>query len=184
MEKYSRILCLDGHSKISTLVGNIPIKDIRPGMKVLSYDITNNKIVTDTVTAVAKSTHSRCATVNFDGASLLKMTLDHPLYVTGKGWCAVNKNDHEGMYGVQVKSLEERDACLMFVNDELRPTAVSRITVSDCSDAFYCLMTCHCHNFLANGIVAHDVNLMRFTPEFLKGKGIEIQIDSGLSWCN
>lgn len=180
MEKYSRILCLDGQSEISTIVGNIPIRNISPGMKVLSYDIANHKIVTDTVTAVAKSTHSRCATVNFDGTSSLRMTLDHPLYVIRKGWCAVNTDGYGGMYGVQVESLEERDACLLFINDELTSTAVSRITVSDCSGVFYCLMTCNYHNFLANGVVAHDVNLMRFSPEFLKEEGIEFQADLNL----
>lgn len=174
---YSNFLCFEGSTQVMTVDGLKPIKDVRCGTIVSSYDLENKSIYLDIVTITAKSLHSICSIITFEDGSSIASTVDHPFYVFGKGWCAVNINGLEEMYGVTVKQLEEGDDCLSLKNGELSYSKVISIEVKPCSELFYCLATKTNHSFFANGILAHDVDINRFSEECLKQEGVVVERD-------
>ena len=58
-------------------------------------------------------------TAEFENGISIKCTIDHPLFVEGKGWCAVNDNGIDEMYGVKGSDIYESSDwgyvhCLMY----------------------------------------------------------------------
>lgn len=174
MNKYSNFLCFDGNTNVKTINGIMPIKDIKLGTEIIAFDEKSKTVCSDIVITIAKSLHSLCAIIKFEDGSSLKATVDHPLFVVGKGWCAVNVNGLEEMYGVAVEQLEEGDVCLSLGNGELSHLKVISIEVNPCSELFYCLATKNNHSFFANGILAHDVDINRFSKDCIEQNGIQV----------
>lgn len=175
MNKYSNFLCFEGNTHVATANGIRPIKDIKLGTEIIAFNEKSKTISYDIVTTIAKSLHSLCAIIKFEDGTSLKATVDHPLYIVGKGWCAVNVNRLEEMYGVSVEQLEEGDVCLSINNGELSHSRVISIEVNPCSELFYCLATKNNHSFFANGILAHDVDINRFSQEILQQEGVVVE---------
>lgn len=174
MKKYSNILCFDKTTSIKTIRGMLKIKDIKPGDYIVSYDDELKDKCIDTVMCTAESIHDICAIVVFDNGTRLKATVDHPLMVITKGWCAVSTDGIEKMYGVSVRQLEIGDECLLVDGDKISATKVISIEVIPCSEIFYCLATKETHSFIANGIVVHDVDIKRFSKEYLDREGVKL----------
>ena len=120
MKKYSNILCFDKTTSIKTIRGMVKIKDIRPGDYIVSYDDELKDKCIDTVMYTAESIHGICAIVVFDNGTRLKATVDHPLMVITKGWCAVSIDGIEKMYGVNVRQLEIGDECFANIAENYR----------------------------------------------------------------
>lgn len=174
MKIYSKILCFDETSMVTTTIGDTLIKEITPGVEVLSYDEEKGTLIVDIVTSVAKSQHSRCAIIDFENGIYLKSTVDHPLFVQNKGWCSVETSGIKEMYGVGVEQLNVGDSCVFFKDKRYLSTKVKSISIQACSEMFYCLSTKTKHNFLVNGIVAHDVDINRFSLDTLRKEGVEV----------
>ena len=175
MKKISKILCFDKNTLVATKTGDTLITKIKPGMEILAFEEQTLSYGADVVTATAKSKHDQCAIIRFDDGTSLKATIDHPLFVNGKGWCAVNVDGLEKKYGVTVRQLEEGDLCLSLKNNIMSNSRVVSIEVKPCSEFFYCLATKNNHSFLANGVVAHDVDIKRFSDEQLTNEGVIVE---------
>jgi intein/homing endonuclease len=172
MNKYCKILCFDEKVSVKTQKGNIQIKDIVPGMEVVSYDLYNNVLCADKVIATAKSLHEVCAILLFENGISIKCTIDHPLFVEGKGWCAVNDNGIDEMYGVKVTQLKEGANCYLLNGNKISLTKLISIKIIKCSESFYCISTEKNHNFFASNILAHDVRIDIYTSEILSEEGV------------
>jgi len=175
MKKYSKLLCFEDKTLVRTETDVLQIKDIQPGSHIISYDEKLKKTCTDIVVCTAKSLHSRCAIISFEDGSSLKSTIDHPLYVVGKGWCSVNIDGLKEMYGVSVRQLEAGDVCLSLEGGKISRLKIQSIEVKPCSELFYCLATKNNHSFFANGILAHDVDINRFSQEDLIREGVVVE---------
>lgn len=175
MKNFSNFICLEGSSQVWTKNGILLIKDIIPGMEVLSYDEETKELVEDFVVATARSRHSLYATLLFENEMLLRCTIDHPILADNKGWSAVSVNGMKDMYDVTVKQLKVGDICPLFKDNSAILSRLKSITIDSCSDYFYCFSTQKYHNFLANGFVVHDVNTERFSKEFFLKEGVEIK---------
>lgn len=174
MRNYNKFICFCETTLVSTTNGAKRIKDIRVGDNVVSYDDKLNEVYVDTVTHTAESAHNICAIIMFDNGTTLKATVDHPLMVAIKGWCAVSTDGIEKMYGVCVKQLEVGDECMMCEGDKVSVTTVTSIEVIPCSEIFYCLATKKTHNFLANGIVARGFDLNSFSKKSIDQEGVKV----------
>lgn len=174
---YSKILCFDENTSVKVLKGYVLIKDIVPGTEIVSYDSLNKVLCIDKIKAIAKSLHDICAVLLFENGTSIRCTIDHPLFVEGKGWCAVNVNYNDEMYGVKVSQLNEGDFCLLLRENEVLLTKLISINRVECSESFYCITTENFHTFFANNILAHDVNIDKFKQETLLNEGV---IVSGL----
>lgn len=172
MKKHSRILCFDENTTVETEKGTSNIKSIVPGTIITAYDIETGSLVKDVVTKTAQSLHALSALIIFEDGTSLNSTVDHPLYVQDKGWCAVRIDGLKEMYGVGVKQLEEGDYCLAVKVGKVVPLKVLSIKVDSCSETFYCLSTERFKDFIANGIVSHDVDISRFSKEVLSQEGV------------
>lgn len=174
MKKYSRIICLSSDTLISTLWETKAISTIQPGAEIVSLDLNSGLPVMERVGNVVHSLHNQCAVIGFRNGRQLKMTLDHPVYVVGKGWCSVNEEQNEFLYGENVKRLVIGDKCLSCSNGLLEEIEIVTIDICPCSEEFYCLSTEKSHAFLANGILAHDVDLKLLSWEFLESEQVAV----------
>lgn len=175
MNHFSIFLCFEGNTKILTADGLQSISNIKCGATIQSFDIKSNSICTDIVSTTAHSLHSICAIIGFEDGSSLMATVDHPIYVIGKGWCAVKTDNMEETYGVSVKQLKEGDACIQVKNNAITSSKVQNIEIKNCSERFYCLSTKEHHNFIANNTLVHDVDINRFSQECIKQEGIIVE---------
>ena len=174
MENFSNFICLEGTSQVWTKNDVILIKDVMPGLEVMSIDEVTKELVTDVVVATVRSRHSVYAILEFENEMLLKCTLDHPIFIENKGWSAVSIDGMKDMYNVTVGQLEVGDTCPLFRENDIISSRIKSITIDSCSDYFYCLSTQKYHNFVINGVLVHDVNLKRFSQEFLSKEGVVI----------
>lgn len=175
MKKISKILCFDENTIVATKLDSTLIANIKPGTEIIAFEEQTASYEIDVVTATAKSMHDQCAVIKFEDGTTLKATIDHPLFVCRKGWCAVRVDGLEEKYGVSVKQLEVGDLCLSLKNDIVSNSIVTSIEVKPCHEYFYCLATKNSHSFMANGIVAHDVDINRFSDEQLTNEGVIVE---------
>lgn len=167
MKQSSRILCLSAETRINTPSGVNRIDFIEPGMDILGYDALSGACIADSVGKIARSFHNRCAIVVFDNGSILKLTVDHPLFVQGKGWCVVCLNEERCTYGVSVDKLNVGDICVFYLDGEIAQTEVVSIEIKACSEDFYCFSTNKSHSFFANGVLVRDVDIDSIPQEQL-----------------
>lgn len=76
--------CILGESLILTPSGEIPIKEIKDGDKVLSYNILNKKIEEAYVQSIASREVEELVEIEVEGKSIC-VSLEHPFYTT-RGW--------------------------------------------------------------------------------------------------
>lgn len=175
MDNFSNFICLDESSKVMTNTNVISIKDVIPGMTVFSFDEESKEIILDEVVSTVRSRHSICATLLFENEVMLRCTIDHPVFVESKGWCAVSLDGFKDMYNVNVKKLEVGDVCPIMQENKVVSSRIKSIALDPCSDYFYCLSTKKYHNFFANGVIAHDVSIERFPEDLLIKEGVEVK---------
>jgi hypothetical protein len=67
-----------------------PIEQITSRDKILSYNFDTEKPEPDTVLKAHKTKNDNLRTITFEDGSTLQMTIDHPIYIKDKGWCAMD----------------------------------------------------------------------------------------------
>lgn len=92
--------CFDENTPILTPSGQKPIKDLKPGDKVINYSEQSKSFKTDIVVKVhenlLKSETEKMYELTFDDGSILKVTGNHK-FLTNLGWCRADELtfDHE-----------------------------------------------------------------------------------------
>ena len=86
--------CFDGNTLIKTPNGDIPIKDLKPGDKVINLCEKTNTFKEDIVVKVYKnltnSQSEKMLELTFDDGSVIKVTANHK-FLTNKGWFRANE---------------------------------------------------------------------------------------------
>lgn len=160
-KKENRFLCFLGDTEIY-LRNNVKkaIELIKPGDSVLSYNSSRNTIEKIVVEKVASSVHSVLNNIAFSNGTVVKSTTDHPYWVSGKGWCAVDNSCTIENYGISVKKLKVKDSCLVLKSGSLKEVQITNIETIIGDFKMYDISGGENHCFFANGILVHDENLV------------------------
>ena len=92
--------CFDGDSRVLTPGGYVPIKDLKPGDKVINYSESTKEFKEDVVVKqhvnLTNSYTEKMYELEFDNGSIIKVTGNHK-FMTNKGWCRADEltEDHE-----------------------------------------------------------------------------------------
>jgi len=111
------------------------------------------------VEKVAVSVHSDVKRVVFENGDSLDCTPDHPIWVCGKGWCAVDADLAFANYGELCRRLIRGDQCLRGGESGVCRTQVVSIDDLPGVHEMYVVSAGEAHCFFANGILVHDENL-------------------------
>jgi hypothetical protein len=162
MKKLNEIICFEGDTLIQTINGMKKIKDIVPGNVIFSYNTELNVKETSIVKRVANSRHNKICKIYFEDKSVLEMTLDHPIWIIGKGWSSIVKNKH---YQLEINSLEINDKCLSLYNNNMITKTIIDIEIIKGDFTMYNISGGIYNNFFANTILVHDENLLLLNLE-------------------
>lgn len=160
--------CFVGDTKISLSNGEIKnIEEIVPGDEVCTFDLEKNEIVHCKVLNVFSKVVDKIVSLEFENGESVKCTLDHPLYIIGKGWSSFDNEESNKKYSLE-KSIEKFEVG-DFVKLQNGETKLLKAEVIEGEFKVYNLIDIEKnHNFFANNILVHN----RFC--FIAGTEIEM----------
>jgi len=160
--------CFVGDTKISLSNGEMKnIEDIVLGDEICTFDIEKNEIVHCKVLNVVSKVVNKIVSLEFENGEKVKCTLDHPLYIIGKGWSSFDSEESNKKYSLEklVEKFEVGDL-VKLQNGE---TKLLKAEVIEGDFKVYNLIDIEKnHNFFANNILVHN----RFC--FVAGTQIEM----------
>lgn len=148
--------CFIAGTKIELSNGEVKnIEDIVAGDSVLTYNLETKTSEPNTVTAVFTKKVDSVVEYKLDNGSTVTSTLDHPLYVVGKGWCSFDDEASNAKY-----SLESKVAKLE-IGDELKlSNGSSKVVSAEVKNnpvQVYNLQEVENNsNYFANGVLVHN----------------------------
>jgi len=96
---YRGCQCLGAETPIKMGDGSLmPIAEVETGMEVWGLNTLTGEMGPAKVEGIAVPTHDELFLVTLSDGSVLKITKDHPVYVTGKGWYAIAPDLAKGIY--------------------------------------------------------------------------------------
>lgn len=131
------------------------IEDVKPGDVVSTFDLASNTLKHNVVNAVFSKKVNQIVEYKFDNGDVLKCTLDHPLFVEGKGWTSYDSVLSNEMYSLEeeVKQIQIGDNVKLY--DGL--SAIVEITTHEEDILVYNLQDIEGnHNFFANNVLVHN----------------------------
>lgn len=159
MNNFNEIICFSHDTSVQTINGLVPISKIQIGMLVLTFNDKNNVFHFKPVEAVGKSYHSLCLEIIFENGTILKQTIDHPLYVLNKGWCSFEPAMVSKKYNLIVSKLSVGDLCFYQKEESIQYIKLVKSSIIECNELLYCISASNSDNFFANGFLVHDENL-------------------------
>lgn len=161
--------CFVAGTKVTLADGSIKnIEDVKPGDLVSTFDLKSNTIVNNEVNSVYSKKVNVTVEYTFENGEVLKCTLDHPIYVDGKGWSSYSSELSNLMYSLEsdVKNIEVGDNVKLFNG----LTKLVDVKVVNEDTLVYNLQDIeNNHNFFANNVLVHN----RFC--FVAGTEITLQ---------
>lgn len=148
--------CFVAGTKITLADGSVAnIEDIKQGDIVSTFDLTSNEIKYNKVNAVYSKEVSQIVEYKFDNGEILKCTIDHPIYVDGKGWSSYDEVVSNKMY-----SLEQKVSTIQ-LGDVVKlhngTTSIAEMNLIDENTIVYNLQDIEGnHNFFANNVLVHN----------------------------
>jgi len=170
MSKESDIVCFSAKTRVCLPDGSsAEIAKTNVGDSVLSYDQASRILVAARVETVVSSFHTEHVVLGLEDGCTLECTSDHPLWIDGKGWCAVDPRHNAENYGLATNRLLPRDKLCVLRDDLLKPVAIREVNVVKKSSTMFVIGTGSKHTFFANGILAHDENVGRLNLSSVAG---------------
>ena len=161
--------CFVGDTKISLSNGEMKnIEDILPGDEVCTFDLEKEEIVHCKVVNVYSKIVDKIVSIELENGETVKCTIDHPLYINGKGWCSFDNDESNKKYSLEkaVEKIEVGDL-VKLQNGE---TKILKMEVIEGEVKVYNLIDIEKnHNFFANNILVHN----RFC--FVAGTEVEME---------
>lgn len=163
--------CFVAGTKITLADGSIKnIEDVKPGDLVSTFDLKSNTIVNNEVNSVYSKKVNVTVEYTFENGEVLKCTLDHPIYVDGKGWSSYSSELSNLMYSLEseVKNIEIGDSVKLYNG----LTKLVDVKVINEDTLVYNLQDIeNNHNFFANNVLVHN--------RFCFIAGTEITLENG-----
>lgn len=131
------------------------IEDISVGEYVSSFDFKTNQLTAGKVLNIFSKKVDKIVEYEFSNGIKLKATLDHPIYVIGKGWSSYSAELSNNLYKLNnpVQKIELNDI-IKFNNGE---SELINVTILDEESVVYNLSEIDTfHNYFANGVSSHN----------------------------
>ncbi len=131
------------------------IEDVVNGDVVSTFDLISNRKTENVVNAVLSKSVNKIVEYKLDNGEILKCTVDHPIFVEGKGWSSFNSDLSNEMYSLQtaVKQIEIGDKVKLLNGD----SQIVDIIKHNEETIVYNLQDIeNNHNFFANNILVHN----------------------------
>jgi hypothetical protein len=130
------------------------IENVIEGDEVLTFNFDNDTIETNNVNNVYSKKVDKTVKYVFDNGTELQSTVDHPIYVIGKGWSSFENETSNKLYDIGGVSKIE-------IGDEVKLNDTSTKVVSteliEAEEVVYNLRDIeNNHNFFANGALVHN----------------------------
>jgi hypothetical protein len=107
---------------------DIPIEKIKPGDKILSFNLNTMNIEEDIVQQIDSVKHSDIIHILFNDMTKNDNTSDHPYYVKNKGWCSYKPSQTMQKYNLRTKLLQIGDTCFRINGNQLTEVQIKNIT--------------------------------------------------------
>jgi hypothetical protein len=134
-----------------------PIEKIKPGDRIISFDMNSMKIGNDIVEQVDSVIHSDIVRITFNDRTINDNTFDHPYYVKSKGWCSYEPSLTFKKYNLQTKQLLIGDTCLKYKDNRLIEVRIHKITETPGEVMTYNISRLKINKtFFANGILVSN----------------------------
>jgi hypothetical protein len=160
--------CFVAGTKITMEDGTVKnIEDVIVGDVVSTFDLKENKIVSNIVNNVFSKEVNTIVKYVFENGESVKCTIDHPLFVVNKGWSSFSEELSNKLYSLEdtVKKIELNDIVKLYDGD----TKIVEIELLHEDVTVYNLQDIeNNHNFFANNVLVHN----RFC--FVAGTEIEM----------
>lgn len=148
--------CFVAGTLISLSNGDVKnIEDVVNGDLVLTFNMESNKIENNIVNAVYSKLVEETVEYILDNGDTVRCTLDHPLYVEGKGWSSFNDVLSNKLYSLETKvsKIEVGDVVKLVEGS----SKIIDITQINESVTVYNLQDVqNNHNFFANNVLVHN----------------------------
>jgi hypothetical protein len=146
------------------------IQDVKVGEKVLSYNFRTNSVEAQLVSGIGTKKVGSIVSYEFEDGSILKATLDHPLYCNKHGWVSMNTDFTTAVYNL--KTSQAQIGCEILKQDG-SVVKIKNITVDNTDTIVYNLRTVEVnHNFFANEYLVHNRGC------FIAGTQVHVYSDS------
>jgi hypothetical protein len=144
--KGTKITLSDGRS--------LPIEEVRPSDRILSYNIEKRAVEEDIVQKTDSVYHNNLIKIYFEDSTINENTEDHPYYVKDKGWCSFKPSEAFKKYKIQTKQLQPGDVCFKILNNKLVEAKIKDITLIMDKVITYNISRLERNkNYFANGIL-------------------------------
>lgn len=134
------------------------IENVISGDVVLTYNINNNTLEPNVVTNVFSKKVDKIVKYTFENGTILECTVDHPIYVNGKGWSSYENDISNSLYSLEesIKKIEIDDVVKLEDGD----TSLNNIQLIEETITVYNLQDIeNNHNYFANCILVHNRKL-------------------------
>jgi hypothetical protein len=138
----------DGSTKV--------IESIEIGDLVVSYNEESGELIENEVERIVSPyRHTIYEIITTDNTDI-QLTDDHPLYVDGKGWSAIDSTKSSDQYKIQVMELAVGDT-LIGDNGNKQISEIRRLDGVESVTYTLGLVNSHYPSYFANGVLAHNV---------------------------
>jgi intein/homing endonuclease len=148
--------CFVAGTKITMEDGTVKnIEEVVSGDVVSTFDLKENKIVSNIVNNVFSKQVNTIVKYVFENGESVKCTIDHPLYVVNKGWSSFSEELSNKLYSIEdsVKKIELFDVVKLYNGD----TKIIEIELIHEDVMVYNLQDIeNNHNFFANNVLVHN----------------------------
>jgi len=146
--------CFPGDAKVLTPMGYQRIDSLMVGDMVESWQMVASKLVSCRITRIVTRPRKRIWTVEFQSQEAPIRSTAYHTVLTQRGWARIN----------QLQANDRLVSCNLGKADVLE---VSRIFKSTKTEPVYNLVTTGEHNFVVEGLVAHNFTFLRRTRTLL-----------------
>lgn len=152
------LCCFMPGTLISMTDGSVKaIENIEIGDLVVSYNEDSGELIENAVARIVNPFRKVIYEIITDDSTSIKLTADHPLYVDGKGWSAIDSEAASSAYKIEVLKLEDGDI-LIGNSGNKRVSKISLLEGIESVTYSLGLTNSQYPSYFANGVLSHNVD--------------------------
>lgn len=132
------------------------INSVTPGEEVMACE--GNELTVARVVRMDSVVHDNLVRLDLSDGTWVTCTMDHPIQVSGKGWCAVRPTKAQRSLGVM--TMVPGDRCLVLAEGSLREVLLLSVQEEAARRMTYNLTTDR-GSYFANGILVSDEHTLQ-----------------------